>query len=167
MLRSDLTPNQFVLLHCLREGIIRDFNFNKTTETKALKEKGYLNNSGEVIKQVLDEELQEHLALEEKIFTDYTRKFMQIFPIMRLRSGYSRPRHLKTVRDKLKAFTKLYDYDWDIIFQAAENYVANCAKSNYKYMQTCANFVLDNEGGSTLSLECDLIKANEVHGETV
>lgn len=162
---TDLTPNQYFLLYCLRNGINVEFNFNPTIERKNLKSKGYITDSGSLTNKCdlfddpLDLIFHASIEIEEKILNDRAIEMMQIFPIMRLKyGGYARG-SLKAVKDRLRTFLSIYTYDWDLVLKAARNYVKHWEENSFKFMKSCPNFVYA-EGDSTLSKECDIIEHN-------
>lgn len=161
---TDLTPNQYFLLYCLRSGLYPNYNFNPTIERKNLKSKGYLDESGNMTNKCsifddpLDMVFHASIEFEEDRLNERALEIMRVFPIRRLRSGYARG-SLKDVKERLRRFLALYTYDWETVLKGAQNYIKYWEANEYKYMKSCANFIF-SEGDSTLSKECDIIEHN-------
>lgn len=67
-------------------------------------------------------------------------------------------------------FTSQYDYDWDVILKATENYIKHFEEKDYKFMQTSGFFIkkADKEkiSASSLSEWCEqVLNPNEISSE--
>ena len=161
---TDLTPNQYFLLYALRNGLNVEYNFNPTIEKKNLKIKEYLDNNGNLTKKcsILDDPLDllyhSSIELEESTLNHKAIEIMQTFPVIRLTYGYARG-SLKLVKERLRIFLNTYDYSWETVLKASQNYVTHWSQNGYKYMKSCPNFIF-SDGDSTLSKECDIIEHN-------
>lgn len=152
--RSNLSPNQYFLLFCLKNGI------KPITESaediRILETKGYLGPNKHILPKY--GEVFADPEMEEKALTNNAVRFSRIFPPMILPSGAHSRGHLNVIKPKLKAFIDVYNFDWETIFQAAENYVTRFKQKNYNYMRNCPNFVFNKDGESLLSLECEVVE---------
>ena len=168
IIESKLTPNEYVVLLHFRNGIKDQLWFEYESILEQLKSKKYLNDDESVTSKtlklfdadVLDISYHENKTLEDKALTLSTLKFIQIFPPIILPSGVHARGGMTTVKTRLKSFISTFGFDWDIIYQAANNYVNRYEQQNYKYMKNCPNFIFNKDGESTLALECDTVENN-------
>jgi hypothetical protein len=150
---SGLSPNQFFLLYAIKNRLEL-----KNIDTE--KEKAYLEDKGYLTDELVLNDIFEYQREEEE-FNKKATAFQLIFPLAIIPTSRIPARAKKSqVRDKLKAFLKLYKYDWDVIYAAAEQYVDRYKADDYRWMQTASTFILDKNGDSALATECDIIGYN-------
>ena len=154
---SQLSPNEYFLLYGLVYNLTVD-NVDTEQTIKGLEEKGHMLD-GVVVSSLFDEE-QEDASIHMKAV-----QFAQIFPPIHLPTGVHARGKLYPLKQKLKAFLRIYNYDWDVIYEAADRYVKRYRDKGYSYMQNAPNFVLDKNGDSALALECDILQYNNVEDD--
>jgi len=152
-------------------GINKNLNFNPAIERKSLKAKGFLSEHGDLTskcniledKDPLDPFYHKDRETEEKALTHQAARLSQLFPLLLPNGRYGRSASMKLVKDRLKAFLRLYTYDWDIIFEATASYVDRCRAGNFAYMKPVHNFILKDDEESTLALECEIVENGKKH----
>lgn len=171
-----MSPNDYITLLYLKLKTEDDLWFDYGASLDSLTKKKYIDEDknltmkGQKLFQtaVLDLQFHENKKLEDKALTLSTIKFIQIFPPIILPSGSPARGGLAVVKNKLKSFMANYQYDWDIIYSAANNYVKRYAEKNYKFMRNCPNFIFNSQGESLLALECDIVQnSNSEFGITI
>lgn len=171
---AGLTPNQYfaVLFHLL--GVTKKTNFNQSVTISQLQREGFLTKDKRPTKRLVETKLFEDLELrlveddtDEKLIDKQVETFISFFPHGRLPSGAFARANTGAVKLKFKDFFQQYDYSWDTIFEATENYVNHYAQDGYKWMRSCLNFIIkDSTGESQLALECEAVKGNKQTSNT-
>ena len=181
---KNLTPNQFYLMCCIREGI-GSLNINLHTElrvlikdkwirdlTDATGNKYELSPEGQSLLEEIDSQFK---TTRKKVNSslmgeDYQEKvdaYLELFPKMRLPSGKPARSDRKNVQTALEWFMKNYNYTWDTILKATAMYVDDYEKKNYLYMQTSQYFIRkqqsDKSWGSELANMCAVVDSGDIH----
>lgn len=168
ILEAKLTPNEFYMLYCLKEGISPP-NINTHQEMRNLVTNGYIHR--EPVKQkdgtLLDVEKCYEIRLEpmalsliSKInsyfgvqvkksnnalmgqdFEVNAQKYNEIFPKMKLPSNKPARSPIKEIIAAFREFFKDYDYTWEVIHAAAEYYIEEEEKKGFKYTRTSRYFI--------------------------
>ena len=154
LLKWRISPNQAYFLDCCREGIIPSkILINPDAERLIAQAHGYIDESGKLTNKATPilEEFETFLAKTKKSVTkatlgeDFAEKvneYREIFPKGKLPSGELARQSVKELQDKFVWFFKTFpEYDWDVILDATEYYVATFAKKNYMYMVTSSYFI--------------------------
>lgn len=99
-------------------------------------------------------------------YQEKIQEYLEIFPKIKLPSGKAARSDKKNVETSLAWFVSTYDYSWDIILKATQNYVAEYELKNYMYMQTSQYFIRkqqsDKSWGSELANRCSEIATGSV-----
>jgi hypothetical protein len=176
LIKENLTPNAFYVLHCIKEGIIPDKFVNKELEVARLKSAKWLNEDLTLSNKSItftDEINSFFKKTKKKVskdlmgedFLQKIQEYVEIFPNRKLSSGkYARvnPKNLET---SFRWFFETYNYNWDMIITATEKYVDEYSIRNYEYMRTAQYFLrkqtLDKAFDSELATYCDLINSGD------
>lgn len=183
ILNQKLTPNQFFLLLNIRENnmeyIISDIrDHNTLLEMKLVT----MTPQGGHMQFEMTKEGEAVLKKVEKLFSpqkkgtpaqilgdgyqEKIQQYLEIFPKIKLPSGKAARSDKKNVETALAWFVSTYDYSWDIILKATQNYVAEYELKNYMYMQTSQYFIRkqqsDKSWGSELANRCSEIATGSV-----
>lgn len=176
LIKENLTPNAFYVLHCIKEGIVPDKFVNKELEVARLKSAKWLNEDLTLSNKSItftDEINSFFKKIKKKVskdlmgedFLQKIQEYVEIFPNRKLSSGkYARvnPKNLET---SFRWFFETYNYNWDMIITATEKYVDEYSIRNYEYMRTAQYFLrkqtLDKAFDSELATYCDLINSGD------
>jgi len=176
LIKENLTPNAFYVLHCIKENIIPDKFVNKELEVARLKSAKWLNEDLTLSNKSItftDEINSFFKKTKKKVskdlmgedFLQKIQEYVEIFPNRKLSSGkYARvnPKNLET---SFRWFFETYNYNWDMIITATEKYVDEYSIRNYEYMRTAQYFLrkqtLDKAFDSELATYCDLINSGD------
>ena len=176
LIKENLTPNAFYVLHCIKEGIVPDKFVNKELEVARLKSAKWLNEDLTLSNKSItftDEINSFFKKIKKKVskdlmgedFLQKIQDYVEIFPNRKLSSGkYARvnPKNLET---SFRWFFETYNYNWDMIITATEKYVDEYSIRNYEYMRTAQYFLrkqtLDKAFDSELATYCDLINSGD------
>jgi hypothetical protein len=176
LIKENLTPNAFYVLHCIKEGIVPDKFVNKELEVARLKSAKWLNEDLTLSNKSItftDEINSFFKKTKKKVskdlmgedFLQKIQEYVEIFPNRKLSSGkYARvnPKNLET---SFRWFFETYNYNWDMIITATEKYVDEYSIRNYEYMRTAQYFLrkqtLDKAFDSELATYCDLINSGD------
>lgn len=95
-------------------------------------------------------------------FLEKVNEFREIFPKGINRSTQKPHRSpIKELQKKLaKFFAENPDYSWDLVLDAADNYVERYSKVDYAMMRTSSYFIskiIGGEQSSDLAAECQLL----------
>ena len=176
LIKENLTPNAFYVLHCIKEGIVPDKFVNKELEVARLKSAKWLNEDLTLSNKSItftDEINSFFKKIKKKVskdlmgedFLQKIQEYVEIFPNRKLSSGkYARvnPKNLET---SFRWFFETYNYNWDMIITATEKYVDEYSIRNYEYMRTAQYFLrkqtLDKAFDSELATYCDLMNSGD------
>jgi hypothetical protein len=172
LIKEDLTPNAYYVLHCIKEKIVPHNFVNRSLEVTKLKSNKWLNEDlsltsksiifiGEInsfFKRTKKKTSQDLLGQN---FNTSIQEYIEIFPNRKLSSGkYARttPKNLET---SFRWFFENYDYDWETIIKATEKYVDEYSIRNYEFMRTAQYFIrkqnIDKSFESDLATYCDIV----------
>lgn len=110
---------------------------------------------------------QKQLKANELLGEDYQEKiqeFIEIFPSGKLPSNKYARGNKKNIEENLKWFFQEFEFDWELILDAADLYVSEYAAKDYKYMRTCQYFIKKLKDGtveSELATYCEVILNGE------
>lgn len=158
---AGLTPNGYfaVLFHLL--GVKQKTLIETNVEFRRLKKAGFLTENLSPTQKLLDTGLFDDLEVtvkEDKEDKALERKigfFLSKFPLKLPTTPVRYPRGtVATSKKQFNEFFKHYNYSWDVIYKAAENYVASYIDKDCKYMRSAPNFIF-KDGDSLLAIECE------------
>lgn len=181
-----LTPNQFYLLFCTKQGLSVP-KINVHQEIRYLVTEGWLKDltDADGNKYIIEPKALTLISKAESFFgvqvkasnnsimgDDFEKnveKYNNIFPRAKSGNGKAIRSPLKEVLVALRWFFENYQYSWETIFKAAEVYVEEGKKNNFRYTRTSKYFVRKQENdksfASDLAAMCDLIDNGEEFDE--
>jgi len=175
LIKNDLKPDTYYVLHCINENIIPNEYVNASIEKIRLIKNGWLSEDLKITlksipllteinsffkknKQKTSSDVM-GLLFEEKIIT-----FLEIFPNKKLSSGKYARVNSKNLEAPFKWFFENYSYSWEEIIKATEKYVDEFSIRNYQFMRNSQYFIrkqnIDKSYESDLATYCELIKTN-------
>jgi hypothetical protein len=162
---AGLTPNGYfaVLFHLL--GVKTKTLIETTVEFRRLKKAGFLTEHLAPTQLLMDTGLFNDLELivdddrDERAFEVKIGMFLAKFPAKLPDGRYARCT-VRIAKPQFLEFFKHYKYDWETIYQAADNYIETYAKKDFMYMRNAANFIW-KDGDSQLALECEELTKKE------
>tara|TARA_R110002020_G_scaffold431389_1_gene641389 strand:+ start:2729 stop:3316 length:588 start_codon:yes stop_codon:yes gene_type:complete len=175
LIKNEIAPNTYYVLHCIKNKIIPHKSINKSLEVKRLKEDGWLKDNLELTSKsiIFIEEITGFFKKSKKKtsknlmgdnFIENIKSYVQIFPNKKLPSGKYARVNPKNLENSFRWFFENYNYDWNIIFKAALSYVKDYEVRNYDYMRTSQYFIRkqnpDKTWDSELANFCELVKNN-------
>jgi hypothetical protein len=89
--------------------------------------------------------------------------FIELFPTHKLPNGRYARGNKKNIRENFMWFFQEYNYDWETVLKATQNYIAEYHRNNYQYMRTAMYFikkVIDGTSISELANYCDMVSSN-------
>lgn len=95
-------------------------------------------------------------------------EYLNLWPKIKLPTGYYARCSVKDIEKAFKAFYKRYKYPWNIVIKATKNYLEDRARNAWEYCKTSQYFIIKNDM-STLASECESIlngEDNEVKFKT-
>jgi hypothetical protein len=81
-------------------------------------------------------------------YLEKVQKYISIFPNGTLPSGKRARQPIPIVVKKFIDFFTLFNYSWDTIIKATEEYVDEYEDKNYDKMRTCSYFIIKNDKAS-------------------
>jgi hypothetical protein len=163
---SGLTPNQYYLICCLKDGISA-LKINHHLEIRYLINNEWIDatyklqpKSFILIKKV--ESLfvsKKELTLKQTVGTNYKKNIEQyrlLFPAKKLDTGRFARSSIKNLEKLFKWFFENYDYKWETVIAATEHYVNECENKNWKFVQ-CSQYFIRKNNSSQLADYCDMI----------
>ncbi len=159
---AGLTPNQYFLLVFRLAGIKEKVLFNPEVELRVLRREGFLTDENEPTKKLAQTELFEEIDLpkEDKSMNRLIGKYIGMFPPIRLPSGAMARVSVPQAKEQFNSFFEQFDYSWDTIYKATQNYLNHYREKDWLYMRNSKWFIM-KDGESQLALECDAVE-NEV-----
>lgn len=179
---AKLTPNEFYMLHCLKEGISPP-NINTHQEIRTLITGEFLGqhfdaNGQNLVLQPkalsLISKIESYFGIQVKKsnnglmgqdFEANALKYNELFPKMKLPSNKPARSPIKEIIVAFREFFKEYDYTWEIIHAATAYYIEEEEKKGFKYTRTSRYFIRKQDSDkswiSDLAGYCELIKNGE------
>lgn len=179
LIKADLTPNTYYVLHCIKEKIIPHSFVNKELECKRLQQNNWLDQNLRLTDKSLifiDEingffKRTKKKTLKDLMGEDFLKRiqeYVELFPNRKLNSGKYARVNPKNLESAFKWFFETYDYDWETIIKATEKYIENYSVRNYEYMRNSQYFIrkqnTDKTFESDLATYCLLLNS-EMDGE--
>jgi hypothetical protein len=172
LIKEDLTPNAYYVLHCIKHKIVPNKYVNKQLETKKLLNDLWITEDLRITSKsiIFMEEIEGYFKKSKKktskdlmgdSFLDNIKVYNEIFPNKKLSSGKYARVNPKTLENAFRWFFEIYDYSWDVILQATNKYVDEYEIRRFEYMRTAQYFVrkqnTDKTWDSDLATYCDII----------
>lgn len=165
LIRYKLSPNQLYLIHSISEGIVPDSIINVKAEANICRMLGLIDDENKLTdaaKGVLVEvnnvvgkaKRKSQKTLLGKEHDQFITMYRELWPKGNLPSGKPARLSLPDLRKKFTDFFKVYDYEWETIIKATQEYIKQ--KEHSQFMMTSGYFILKNEQ-SELASYCDLV----------
>jgi len=176
LLKVNLTPNTYYVLHCIREKVVPNNFVNKELECKRLQTNQWLTENLELTSKslIFMEEINGYFKRTKKktsqdlMGQDFVRnieKYVEIFPNKKLSSGKYARVNAKNLEAPFRWFFENYDYDWEEIMKATEKYVDEFSIRRYEFMRTAQYFIrkqnIDKSFESDLATYCEIIRSGD------
>jgi len=174
LITSELMPNTYYVLHCLKEKVIPNKFVNKELEISRLKAGNWLSEDLVLTAKslIFIDEINSFFKKTKKktvsqlmgdSYIDKINLYLEIFPNRKLNSGKPARVNPKNLEAGFKWFFETYDYDWETILRATENYVSEYEMKRFEYMRNSQYFIrkqnLDKSFESDLATYCELVKS--------
>jgi len=171
LIKEDLSPNTYYVLHCIKEKIVPNQFVNAALESKRLQKDNWITEDLQLTAKshIFMEEINSFFRKSKKKtskdlmgdeFSQKILEYVNIFPNKKLSSGKYARVNPKNLESTFRWFFETYDYDWDTIISATERYVDEYSLKNYEFMRTAQYFVrkqnMDKSFDSDLATYCDL-----------
>lgn len=178
IISSGLSPNQFYVLCCIRDGI-SPRNVNLHQEVRNLTGDGWITpaaSDGYIISEKAKEiikVLEDYTKSEKKVDTPAQMASMEenivryniMFPAKKLPSGKMARSAAKNLEVNFIWFFKNHEYSWDTVFKATAIYLDQYESKNYLYMRTSQYFIRKMEGDRSFKSEladyCAIVESGE------
>lgn len=176
---AKLTPNEFYMLRCLKEGISPS-NLNIHQEVRVLQTKEWIifENIGmyKLTPKALSliTKIDSYFGVQLKKsnnglmgedFEANALKYNEIFPRMKLPSNKPARSPIKEIIAAFREFFKEHNYTWEVIHKAAAYYIEEEEKKGFRYTRTSRYFIRKQDQDKTwisdLAGYCELIASGE------
>lgn len=176
LVKNELTPNSFYVLHCIKEKIVPNKFVNKSLEVKRLQQEGWLKENLDLTSKslIFMEEIGGYFKKSKKKsakalmgddFTVCIKSYNEIFPSKKLGSGKYARVNAKNLESGFRWFFENFNYSWEIIYKATNKYVKDYELQNYDYMRTSQYFIrkqnVDKTWESDLANYCEIVSAQD------
>lgn len=164
------------LLDCYRENIQAGNLINENAEKLICYTKGFIDAKGKLTEKgnQLLEEFETLLVKKKKAvaketlgenFIERVEQYRELFPKHRLPSGELARQSVQELKDKFVWFFKTYPmYNWELVLDATDYYIAMKRSENWMYMRTSSYFIKkadkNKETISTLADYCQYLLDN-------
>ena len=172
MSKNDLTPNQYYLLCCIRDGV-SSLLINTHLEVRNLNNKDWLMQDDKSAigyklapkAHTLIDQLESLFKIKKKATTKQLLKsgykeniqaYREMFPNQKLPSGKAARSAAGNLEKAFRWFFENFDYEWEVILKATAVYINEHQKNNYLYMRTSQYFIR-KDNLSDLADICDNI----------
>ena len=171
LIKEDLSPNTYYVLHCIKEKIVPNQFVNAALESNRLQKDNWITEDLQLTAKshIFMEEINGFFRKSKKKtsrdlmgdeFSQKILEYVNIFPNKKLSSGKYARVNPKNLESTFRWFFETYDYDWNTIISATERYVDEYSLKNYEFMRTAQYFVrkqnMDKSFDSDLATYCDL-----------
>lgn len=176
LIKNELTPNSFYVLHCIKEKIVPNKFVNKSLEVKRLQQNNWLKDNLDLTSKslIFMEEIGGYFKKSKKKsakaimgddFIICIKSYNQIFPSKKLGSGKYARVNAKNLEPGFRWFFENFDYSWETIYKATNKYVKDYELQNYNYMRTSQYFIrkqnVDKTWESDLANYCEMVSAED------
>lgn len=161
---NNLSPNQFYLLCCMSDSI-GPLQINLNQELRALKEKGiWVDENDKLTPKAISliQKIDAFFRLGKRKtgsqlmgvdFDTNIKKYLEIFPKIKLPSGKPARCAEKNLETNFRWFFENHQYSWEIILEATARYVDEYERKNWLYMRTSQYFIRKKEEGNNFASE--------------
>lgn len=174
ILKDKLTPNQLLLLYCLKNKVSTQ-QINNWLELKGLQDNNLvegeegsfsITTQGKMILRKYDNyfvkaKKKTNIQLMGKNFLDKINEYRGIFPAGKLPSGKPARVNVRSLETNFRWFFEEYSHDWDTVIKATKMYVNQYEENDFNYMMTSQYFIAKQDKHkvktSTLADYCDMI----------
>lgn len=155
-----LTPNEYFSLAMILQNKPLQERMNRDIYKKYLLINEWIDIGEKATDKIRSSRIFEDLMDGE--FVKNVEVYRSMWPAITLPTGKTARSSSKDLESRYKWFFANYNYDWEIIFQATENYITYYRDRGYNFMRTSAYFIYKEESTrirtSTLAEWCDRIK---------
>lgn len=153
LIKWNVSPNQIYFLDCCKEKIIPAKLINAAAERIIAEQNGLITSDGNLTSKasiILNEYNGSLTKTKKKVIEDVLgldcvnriNEYRNIFPNGKLPSGQLAKQNVQDLKAAFVWFFKTYpEFDWDVVLDATEYYVATFEKKNYLYMATSKYFI--------------------------
>ena len=172
LIANKLRPNTFYVLHSMRQKIKPNSFVNSSIEVKRLQIDNWLDENLVLTSKsiIFIEEIDSYFRKSKNItskdllgsdYSDMITNYLELFPSIKLPSGKYARGNKKNLEINFKWFFENYEYGWDTILKATDNYVQERLSEVYKYMRTAQYFIrkLNSDAISDLANYCEMIES--------
>jgi len=171
--QNNLTPNSFYILYCIKESIVPNIYVSKELECKKLINDNWLTENLQLTDKsiIFTTEIDGYFKKSKKKtskdlmgdnFVKNIESYVNIFPNKKLSSGKYARVPSKNLENAFRWFFENYEYNWETIFLATQNYVLEYESKNYEYMRNSQYFLrkqnIDKSWDSDLAIYCEHLK---------
>lgn len=159
-----LSPNEYCTLHFIYTGKEPLKTINTDGYSLVLRSKGYLDKD----KKFTDKA--HELFKEKSIPIENIETYKSLWPSIILPSGKNARCASTELKIRFQWFIDNFDYDWNTIYKATEEYIKYYADRGYNFMRTSAYFIFKEDTPklrtSTLAEWCDKVTTGIVENES-
>lgn len=105
---------------------------------------------------------QTNIQLMGKHFKEKVNAYRELFPRKKLPSGKLARNNVNTLIDNFRWFFSTYDYTWDDVLKATQEYIKEYRNNDWQYMKTSQYFISKQDKHkvkvSELADYCDMIR---------
>ena len=172
LIRADLTPNQFYMLHSIREGVSTPL-LNTAMEYRVLKNKNWILEDGKLSAKAIKiiKEIEGYFKILKKktdasiMGKDFEEKLVfynGMWPKKKLPTGKAARSAPGNLVDPFRWFHTNYDFGWELVMKATALYLDEKEADNWNYCRTSQYFIRkqnsDKSWSSELADYCQLIE---------
>lgn len=183
ILKKELTPNQFYLMYCMKEGV-SPLHINMHQELRTLQAEGWITGEMKENRPEFTFEPKAISLLQQvegffhiqkkktnnqvmgKDYGENIEQYLLLFPKIKLPSGKAARTDKRNCETAFKWFFENHQYSWETILKATAMYVDDYEKRNYMYMQTSQYFIRkqqpDKSWGSELANWCSAVESGDM-----
>jgi hypothetical protein len=172
LIANKLSPNTFYVLHSMSQKIKPNSFVNSSIEVKRLQIDNWLDENLVLTSKsiIFIQEIDSYFRKSKKKttkdllgsdYSDMITNYLELFPSIKLPSGKYARGNKKNLEINFKWFFENYEYSWDTILKATDNYVQERQREGYKYMRTAQYFIRkqNSDAISDLANYCEMIES--------
>jgi hypothetical protein len=172
LIRAKLTPNQFYMLHAIREGVSTPL-LNTAMEYRVLKNKNWILEDGtlsakatKIIKEIEAYfkrlKAKTDASIMGKDFEEKLIFYNDLWPKKKLPTGKAARSAKGNLIDPFRWFHSNYEFGWELVMKATALYLDEKEADNWNYCRTSQYFIRkqssDKSWSSELADYCQLIE---------
>lgn len=172
LIANNISPNTFYVLHSMSQKIKPNAFVNSSIEVKRLQLDNWLDENLVLTSKsiIFIQEIDSYFKKSKKKttkdllgidYSDMITNYLELFPSIKLPSGKYARGNKKNLEINFKWFFENYEYSWDTILKATDNYVQERQREGYKYMRTAQYFIRkqNSDAISDLANYCEMIES--------